>query len=448
MVNFHAWAERTPPGMPRRSFLQLGAGGIGTLSVGQIAPLRAANSQASKTAVILFWMAGGPSHIDTYDRKNNAPSQVPGPFSSIETNLPGLDVCELMPRHAAIGKQLTVIRSITHDLACHYDAAHFAQTTYHVPGMLAKSQQYPADGAVAAKFRGPNSPDLPAYVCVPDDYRSHAGFFQAAAYLGSQYNAVNSGGDPTLGNYKPPEFRLAKDVDLGRLGNRRDLLNRLDAFRTELDRHTVTQPHGLAQSQAFHLISGSRINEVFDVSREPDALRDRYGRHAYGQGALLARRLVEAGVTFVTINLYEKDVDWWDDHYTIEKNLRKRLPAYDQAFASLIEDLRDRGLSDRVLVAAYGEFGRNPQVDSYAGRGHWPKAMSAVLSGGGIREGQIIGATTSNGGEPADRPLGPGDLVASLYHVLGIDHNQMVPDKVGRPTRLVEHGDPIRELFA
>ncbi len=449
MFNLFANADSTPAGLPRRSFLQLGMGGFGGLATSQLAQLQAANSQADrKTSVILFWMAGGPSHIDTYDCKPDAPEQVRGPFSSIATNLPGLDVCDLMPRHAAIGKHLSVIRSITHHLAVHDDGSHYLQTGHPLFQAREKGQQNPAEGAIVAKLRGPNQPDMPPYVCIPEDYRSHLGFYQAANYLGSQYNAVNAGGDPALGNYRPPEFRFAKDVDLGRLSHRRGLLQRIDSLRTELDHDLATQPMAAARSQAFHLMTGQRIAEVFDVTREPEALRDRYGRHAYGQGALLARRLVESGVTFVTINLYEKDVDWWDDHYTIEKNLRKRLPMYDQAFATLIEDLRERGLSDQVLVAAYGEFGRAPQVDSYAGRGHWPKAMSAVLSGGGIRAGQIIGATTSNGGEPADRALGPGDLIASLYRALGIDHAQMLPDKVGRPTRLVEHGDPIRELFA
>jgi len=448
MFQIHADADLTPAGLPRRSFLGLGMAGFGGMSTSQLAQLQAANPPVGKTAVILFWMAGGPSHIDMYDRKNNAPSQVRGPFSSISTNLPELDVCELMPRHAEICKHLSVVRSITHAHGEHNDASHLTQTSYPVVMVRDKGQQNPADGAVAARFRGPNQPDMPAYVCIPEDYRSHAGFFQAASYLGSQYNAVNAGGDPSLGNYKPPEFRLAKDLDLGRLGNRRELLARLDAFRGELDRHSITQPHSLANSQAFHLMTGARITEVFDVTREPAALRDRYGRHAYGQGALLARRLVEAGVTFVTINLYEKDVDWWDDHYTIEKNLRKRLPMYDQAFATLVEDLRERGLAKQVLVAAYGEFGRSPQVDQHAGRGHWPRAMSAVFTGGGVIEGQIIGATTANGGEPADAACGPGDLVASLYHALGIDHTQMIPDKLGRPVRLVDHGDPIRDLFA
>ena len=189
------------------------------------------------------------------------------------------------------------------------------------------------------------------------------------------------------------------------------------------------------------------IWQAFDLSQESTELRDKYGRHAYGQSALLARRLVEAGVTFVVINLYEKDIDWWDDHYTIEKNLRKRLPVYDQALATLIEDLSERGMLDHTLVAAFGEFGRAPRIDQGAGRGHWPGAMTALLAGGGIRGGQIIGSTTSNGSEPKDRPLGPGDLLASIYRVVGVDHQATVRDRQSRPIPILESGEPIAELF-
>lgn len=448
MWTLSAAAERSWPGLPRRAFLQMGLAGGAMLGTRGLSAAEAATVPRNRdTAVILFFMAGGPSHLDTYDMKPTAPAQVRGPFASIPTRLPGLDVCELMPRHVEIAHRLTVIRSITHNLAVHDDATHWVQTGYPLLNARAKGQQNPADGAIVSKLRGPNRPDVPAYVCVPEDYRSHLGFYQAAAYLGSRYNAVNSGGDPSLGNFRRPEFALPKELDLGRLDDRRQLLQRLDAVRADLDRTATGQSHAAVQDQAFHLITSPRVSELFDVSREPDVLRDRYGRHAYGQGALLARRLVEAGVTYVIINLYEKDVDWWDDHYTIEKNLRKRLPVFDQAFAALVQDLQDRGLSQRVLVAAYGEFGRAPTIDSVAGRGHWPGAMSAVLTGGGIREGQIIGATTWNGGEPKDRALGPGDLLASIYRVLGIDHNQHLPDFQNRPTRLVAEGNPIRELF-
>ncbi len=439
-------AERSLPGLPRRAVLQWGLAAGGLAANASAVPAATA-TKSNDTAVIFFHMAGGPSHLDTYDLKPTAPAQVRGPFSPIQTTLPGLDICELMPRQVAIAKHLSVIRSITHTLAVHDDASHWVQTGYPLLNARAKGQQNPAEGAVVSRLRGPNQPDVPAYVCVPEDYRSHAGFYQAAAYLGSRFNAVNSGGDPAIGNFRPPEFALPKELHLGRLDNRRELLKRLDVVRADLDQTASGQSLDAVQDQAFHLITSPRVKELFDVTREPDAVRNQYGRHAYGQGALLARRLVEAGVTFVTINLYEKDVDWWDDHYTIEKNLRKRLPVFDQAFSALVTDLRERGLADRVLVAAYGEFGRSPHVDAGGGRGHWPGAMSAVLTGGGIREGQIIGSTTWNGGEPQDRALDPGDLIASVYRVLGIDANTHLPDSQQRPSRLVLQGDPIRELF-
>jgi uncharacterized protein (DUF1501 family) len=189
------------------------------------------------------------------------------------------------------------------------------------------------------------------------------------------------------------------------------------------------------------------VRQAFDLAQEPAPLHEKYGRHPWGQAALLARRLVERGVTFVTINHYEADVDWWDDHSNIEKNLTRRLPLYDQALGTLLEDIHERGLARSVLVVACGEFGRSPRIDQQAGRGHWPRAMSALLSGGGLKEGQVIGATTADGGEPRDRPLGPGDLLATIYRVLGIDPFQALPDHQGRPVRLVDAGQPIAELF-
>jgi uncharacterized protein (DUF1501 family) len=221
----------------------------------------------------------------------------------------------------------------------------------------------------------------------------------------------------------------------------------MDGLRRGVETSGVVERMGHAQQRAFELITGPQAREAFDLSREPIGLRNRYGRHFWGQAALLARRLVEAGVTFVTINLYEADVDWWDDHYHIEDNLRWRLPRFDQVLSALIDDLAARGLHERVLVCAFGEFGRTPRIDSYAGRSHWPGAMSAVLSGGGLRGGQTVGATDSTGAAPVDRRLGPGDLLATIYRVLGIDHEHMVSDRTGRPIRLVEHGQPIAELF-
>lgn len=433
--------------LDRRSFLTLGA--LPALGM-SLPPLLAATpsdaTARNDVSIILFFMAGGPSHIDMYDMKPSQPAEIRGPFSPIETSLPGLSVCDLMPRHAAIADRLSVIRSISHDLSVHDDATHWLQTGYPLLNARAKGQQNPSQGSVVSYFRSKESAGMPPYVCIPEDYRRHLGFYEHAAFLSSRHNALDAGGDPSLGNYRPPDFELPKDISVDRIRDRRHLFESLDQLHQKTT--SIPQFADLAdvQQQSFELVCGSQAREAFDLSREPDSLRDRYGRHAYGQSALLARRLVESGVSFVTINLYEKDVDWWDDHNSIEPKLRKRLPAYDQALATLIEDLESRGQRDRVLVAAFGEFGRTPRIDSNAGRGHWPKAMHAVLSGGGVKDGQIVGSTTSNGGEPLDRPLKPADLLATMYHAIGIEPSAMVTDRQNRPIPILPEGEPIREL--
>ncbi|MBM4003598.1 MAG: DUF1501 domain-containing protein [Planctomycetes bacterium] len=437
----------------RRGFLRFGSLGFAGFSLAdwlrsQKNALGADASQRSRNprSIILFWMAGGPSHLDMYDLKPDAPAEVRGPFRPIDTRLPGLQVCELMPRHAAIADRLAVVRSISHEHGNHDDASHWMQTGYPLLDARQRGQTHPCQGSVIAALRGANQTDMPPYVCIPEDYRRHLGFYQSAAYLSSRFNAVNAGGDPSLGNYRPPDFRLPEELTLDRLHDRRLLRQSFDQFRRTLGASEAYAALDDSYREAIDLITGRRAREAFDLAAEPDALKQRYGRHAYGQSALLARRLVQAGVTFVTINLYEKDVDWWDDHYTIEVNLRKRLPLYDQALAALIEDLDDRGMSQDVMVAAFGEFGRAPRIDAGAGRGHWPGAMAAVLCGGGIRGGQIVGSTTADGGRPLDRPLTPGCLLATMYHAIGVDPDQSLPDRQNRPVPLLPEGQPIREL--
>ena len=449
MLNFHGQVVPTAQPMGRRAFLTVG--GLSPLGL-PLSDLLAARKTIAKptsnTSVILFFMAGGPSHIDTYDMKPAQAGEIRGPFQPIETNLPGLSVCDLMPRHAAIADQLAVVRSITHDLSVHDDATHWLQTGWPLLNARQKGQQHPSQGSVVSYCRGAENGAIPSYVCIPEDYRRHLGFYEHAAFLSSRHNALNAGGDPSLGNYRPPDFVLPTNVSVARAQDRRELFRELDGLHRRVTATQQFDDLDDVQQQAFELVCGSKVRAAFDLSKESPELRSRYGHHAYGQSALLARRLVEAGVSFVTINLYEKDVDWWDDHYTIESNLRKRLPLYDQAIATLIEDLREHGLSDQVLVAAFGEFGRGIRIDKNAGRSHWPKAMHAVLSGGGIRGGQIVGSTTANGGEPSDRPLRPTDLLATIYKSLGIDHEATVPDRQGRPIRALPNGEPIRELFA
>lgn len=440
------WLLQTGPALGRRSFLSLG--GLLPLGLSLDVLLQARRAQAAEarrdTAVILLFMAGGPSHIDMYDPKPSQPEEVRGPFRFQSTNVPGFAVCELMPCHSQVADRLSLIRSLTHDLAVHDDATHWVQTGYPLLNARQRGQQNPSQGSVVARLRGANQPDMPPYVCIPEDYRRHAGFYEHAAYLGARYNALDAGGDPSLGNFRAPDFAPPDGMSNQRISSRRELLAALQRGFGGEARYAELED---VQREAFELTCGSRARRAFALDEEPERVRDRYGRHAYGQGALLARRLIEAGVTFVTLNLYEKDVDWWDDHYTIEKNLRARLPRYDQALCALVSDLAERGLSERVLVAAFGEFGRAPRIDANAGRGHWPKAMHAVLSGGGLRGGQIVGATTRDGGEPAERPLAIGDLLATIYRVLGIDPRQTLPDRQGRPIALLPAGAPIHELL-
>jgi hypothetical protein len=430
----------------RRGFLQASFAAAGAAVPG-LGSQRQATACAARqeTAAILFFLAGGPSHIDMYDMKPAAAAEIRGPFQPIATRQAGLDVCELMPRHAEIADRLAVIRSVTHNLSVHDDATHWIQTGYPLLNARQRGQTHPSQGSVVAKIRGPLRPGMAPYVCIPEDYRTHAGFYEGAAYLGPRNLALNSGGDPSLGNYRPPEFSLPKEITLPRLEDRQALRSALDGFAR--GRETAYRDLDDIQQQALELTTGSQVREAFDVSRELQSTRDAYGNHASGQGALLARRLVEAGASFVVINLYEKDVDWWDDHYTIEKNLRKRLPQYDQALAALITDLAERGRLGQVLVGAFGEFGRAPRIDSNAGRGHWPGAMSAVLAGANVRGGQIIGSTTSDGARPRDRELQPADLLASIYHAIGIDPSRTLIDHRGRPVPLLPEGEPIRELF-
>lgn len=440
--------DRAADGLTRRRFVQIGSLGVAGFSVAEFLSTRATQAATKKgTAAILFWLAGGPSHIDMYDMKPDAPAEVRGPFRPIDTNLAGFQVCELMPNHAKVADKLSVIRSIHHDLSVHDDASHWLQTGWPLLNARARGQQNPSQGSVVAALRGANRPGVPPYVCIPEDYRRHLGFYETAAFLSSRYNAVNAGGDPSLGNYRPPDFSLPPELTLARLEDRRGLMQSLDRWRTQVDANA--QFHALedVQREALELVTNAQTRDAFDLSREPAVMKDQYGRHAWGQSALLARRLVEAGVTFVNINFYEKDVDWWDDHTTIEKNLRKRLPLYDQALSALITDLHDRGLADRVLVAAFGEFGRAPRIDGGAGRGHWPGAMSAILSGGGIRAGQMVGSTSRDGGEPKTRALRPGDLLATMYQALGIAPEATLRDRQDRPIRLFDAGQPIPELL-
>jgi hypothetical protein len=313
---------------------------------------------------------------------------------------------------------------------------HWMMTGY-VPTIEINDNLNPSCGSVVARLRGANAPRVPAYVCLPGPPPS-----ANAAYLGVAYNPFSPGSDPSSPGFRVRDLRLAPQVDLGRFRNRRGLLRGLDTLRRDVDAGGTAEGYDRFYREAFEIVTGERCRSAFDIQREEPRLRDHYGRDSWGQSALLARRLVEAGVTFVTVNM-----GGWDTHNNNFQALRtNNLPRYDRALSALVRDLCDRGLDRRVLVVAYGEFGRTPRVNGTAGRDHWPGAASVVFVGGGLRMGRVIGATDARAEYPTRRAVGPQDVLATMYHVLGIDYRHEFHDAARRPIPVLNEGRPIAEL--
>ena len=434
----------------RRGFLQAGALGIGGLSLAELFRLRAEGAvRSAGTSVILIWLSGGPGHMETWDPKPSAPAEYRGPFRAIDTNVPGVLFGELMPRQAEIMDKLAVLRTVNHGTGDHTKGNHWMLTGFEGPAFNARDnrvQRRPALGAAAARLRGPNQPGLPPYVGVPHLRGGTDNLFHYSAYLGGGWNPFVVNSDPNERDFAVRNLTLPGDLSLDRIADRRSLqegLDRLkrtgDAQMRELDDH---------QRAALNLLTGKQARDAFDISREPDALRDRYGRHTFGQSALLARRLVEHGVTFVTVNCVP-----WDHHgspgqYKTEEGARLLIPPLDQAIAALITDLIDRGLYEKTLVVAMGEFGRTPRMNANAGRDHWGNTFSVLMGCGGMKMGQTIGRSSPRGEHVIERPLTPQDVAATVYHHLGINaHDVSFRDQLDRPLALLESGEPIRELI-
>jgi hypothetical protein len=444
--------------LSRREFLRVGALALGGLTLPQLLAARAASGQAAAdTSVILFWMWGGPSHLETWDLKPDAPTEYRGPFRPIRTDVPGLDVCELFPRQARLGKKVALIRSLHHTMSSHNDGSIEVLTgktpTRADPTSTAFSE-HPDFGMIASKVRGPRPDGLPQYVGVPTQP-----FMTRPGYLGLAHKAF-AAGNPAAPTYAPPSLTLAGGLNAQGLDDRKALLTRFDALRRDVDVQARMEGTEKVRSAALHMLANPSIGRAFDLTREPDRLRERYGRHLWGQSCLLARRLAEAGAAVITIDalapvqgtpLYFS----WDDHanaqagWDMAKGMRWRAPFLDQSLSALIEDIYDRGLSRNVLVVAMGEFGRGPRLNTAngcIGRDHWPDAMCALVSGGGLRTGQVVGSTNSRGEHPKERPLTPKDLLATIYRHLGIDHRAEFKDFSGRPVPILSEGEPISEL--
>jgi hypothetical protein len=424
----------------RRTFLRVGALGLGGLTLPGLLRARADGtaSPGNRKSVILVWLAGGPSHIDTYDLKPNAPAEVRGEFKPIPTSVPGIQIGEHLPRQARIMDRLAVLRSAYHTNAGHGMGSQWMQTGYQAT-IEVNDNIYPSTGSVVARMKGANDPGLPAYVNLPRQVS-----FGKAAYLGASNNPFSPDANPNDPNFQVKNLRLPGRVDAGRLERRKDLLKDLDTIRRDVDAKGDLAGLDTFYRDAMEMVTNTKAQQAFDVSKVPVKLRDRYGRTDMGQCCLLARRLVERGVTFVTVQAG----GGWDTHGDNFKQLKtKLLPQYDAAVAALVEDLYDRGLQDDVLVMALGEFGRTPRINKDAGRDHWPGAMSVLYAGGGLKMGQAVGTTNALAEYPTSKPATPGCVLSTMYHVLGIDHKHVFYDDAQRPLPILSEGEPVKELI-
>ncbi|MBT6153260.1 MAG: DUF1501 domain-containing protein [Planctomycetaceae bacterium] len=459
----------------RRQLLRLGLSGVAGLTLPELLRWRAqaseqGNKQSNHKSVILLWMAGGPSQIDTWDPKPRRPSENRGPFATTSTALPGTAICEHLPKQAAMLDRFTLIRSV--------DSA----GSDHSPGKVMQTgnrkarprsnplgDTYPAIGSVVAKFRGEQRPEIPPYVAFNRDPAHVAG----GGAIGMRYNAMNGHRAAGLPEYEgfgrltkeaaaisgAGRFTLPDGLSIDRLHDRNALARSFDRLRSETDRSGTMDAFDHFQRQAVELVLGGKARQAFDLSLEPEASRVRYGEHLWCQQALLARRLVEAGVSFVTIDLsFGINAGDWDSHGDnhvfggIGTGLKPLLPVFDHLVTTLVTDLEQRAMLDDVLILAMGEFGRSPiigtQTGFVGGRNHWPRVMSMCMAGGGLKHGQVIGSTDPAGGHINTRPVTPADIAATVYKHMGVPLDITYEDRAGRPINIVDgNGQPIRELF-
>lgn len=430
------------PGITRRNFLQIGAPllGLGIADLLRLESLAVeAGPAARKKSLIVFWTDGGVSQQDTYDVKPEAPVEYRGMYQPIGTSVPGIRLSERLPLQAKVMKRLSIVRSVHHENGIHAPSAHWMQTGYFGPTLARNAAQKPSFGSVISRSLGSRQPPMPAYVTIP---KSEAFGYQGAVYLGKAFNPFEVGADPNAADFKVPNLSLPGGLTTRSVDTRRALLKTFDTLRRDMDETGVMEGLDTFKKQALEMVAGDRMRAAFDLSAEEPKLRDQYGRHRYGQSALLARRLVEAGARCVNINTGN-----WDHHNDIAKGLDEHLPPLDRAIATLIEDLETRGLLDEVIVYCVGEFGRTPRMNGHAGRDHWSDCFSVLLAGGGIQGGRVVGASEKWGGGVQERLVTPLDLLATVYHTLGIPLGTHYEDSSGRPVSIVGSGRPIQELL-
>jgi len=455
----------------RREFLRTAISGLACLSLGDLLRLRAsdaAQQTTGNTSIILVWLRGGASHLETFDPKPNAPSEYRGPYGVSRTNVPGIQIGELLPNLATIADKYTLLRSVAHTGGGH--PAGSLQVLSGDPDSQDKpGPRYPDWMSIVNYLRSAQRKSIPNYVAINavDQYDNFT--IAGPTYLGGRFAPFVVTGDPSQPNFEIPNIGLADDSQRSRLERRVALRKSLDGLRRAVDHSGMMDAIDQYEAQALNMLLSPTARNAFDLSQEPDEIRDRYGRHQWGQQCLMARRLAEAGVEIITTEFDGPlcgRVANWDDHavnHHIFDAIRYRAPYFDQSVSALIDDIYQRGLDRQVLVIVAGEFGRTPRISYTAssgggigsggtgtvqpGRDHWPRANSMLFAGGGIRTGQVIGATDKRGEDPIERLVGPEDLLATIYHHLGIDfHKVVIPDLSGRPVPIVRNGKPISEL--
>jgi len=451
--------------LSRRETIRIGLGGVSALSLPHLLRQRteAAPADDKRTAIILVWLPGGHSHLETYDPKPDSSSDFRGPYNPMDTVAPGLQLCELLPHHARVADRFTILRSVAHTGFCHQQGTHQLLTGFP-ERVLRRTPLYPDLFSVTHKLRYSPARELPNYVGVGPVN------FLGPSYLGNAYGVFAVNEDPNADNFSVNNLAQTKGIDQVSLGRRITLRKQLDHFKERADHLHRMDALDVYEQQAFNVLTGSAATRAFDIAAESDKTRDRYGRNRWGQQLLLARRLVESGVDLVTAQFGGAlcgGVGNWDDH-AVNANcfeaIKYRLTFFDQAVAALIEDIYDRGLDKRVMVVVTGEFGRTPRISHQKstgkrigsapagtmqpGRDHWPRATSILFAGGGMQTGQVVGRTDVRGEDPVTRIVGRGDFLATIYHHLGVDFRETAfPDYSGRPVPIMlSDGMPIPEL--
>jgi Protein of unknown function (DUF1501) len=440
----------------RRRLLQLGSAGVMGLSLPELlAAERVPGSlRPHADSLIIIFLNGGPSHLDMWDMKPDGPSESRGEFKPIDTSLPNVQLSEHLPKLAKQMHHCSLVRSMHHSVNNSHAAAVYVSMTGHDRGEQGggfKPTDNPSPGALAALLR-PTSPEVAPHVTMPYKTLEGAtgppqpGFF--GGWLGRGYDPLWILKDPNAANFSVPEFSLQDDIPTSRLTNRSELLSHLNSHLRG-ESAAPLQAMNRFQQQAADILTSKSTQAAFRIEQEPDAVRDAYGRNIYGQSVLLSRRLIEAGTRVVTVSWAPDANATWDTHSGNFAKLKETLlPQFDAASGALLNDLNERGMLDRTLVAILGDFGRTPKINaSNAGRDHWNYCYSIMLAGGGIRPGFVYGASDSQGAFPADRPTTPAEIIATIYHQLGIDYRQLLFDRFGRPHRVVPKGNVLHGLL-